>query len=74
MVISLYAQLRRGSRRRDVLWRAARRSMALIALGICLNSKRGKNDFRTLRFPGVLQRIGLAYFPAAAVEAYLAKR
>jgi len=74
LVLSLNSQLRRGARRRDILWKAARRSLALVIMGVCLNSGRGRNDVRTLRLPGVLQRIGLAYFPAAALEAAIAKR
>jgi predicted acyltransferase len=46
--------------------RVLQRTLALIALGLLLNAF-PVAELATLRFPGVLQRIGLCYFAAAIV-------
>jgi heparan-alpha-glucosaminide N-acetyltransferase len=40
----------------------------LVAIGISLNSF-GHNDLRTLRLPGVLQRLGVCYLIIGVMEA-----
>jgi predicted acyltransferase len=50
------------------------RSFILVALGVILNSTGNKkNSIANLRLPGVLQRIGLAYFIVAFIETVLMK-
>ena len=45
-----------------------------MALGLILNSSgEDKNSIENLRLPGVLQRIGLAYFVVASIETVLMK-
>lgn len=45
-----------------------------MALGVILNSSGNKkNSITNLRLPGVLQRIGLAYFVVAFLETVLMK-
>jgi predicted acyltransferase len=45
-----------------------------VALGVILNSSgENKNSIKKLRLPGVLQRIGLAYFIVASLETILMK-
>ncbi len=69
LVFSVQSRLRRGASKKSLLASAARRSAALIFLGLFLNSGHGRNtDLRTLRLPGVLQRFGLSYMIVASVE------
>ena len=43
-------------------------------IGLVINSFGGKNDLRTLRIPGVLQRFAICYCIVALVEVMLVKR
>lgn len=47
------------------LWRVSSRALKLIAVGVLLNYVPFTVDLAELRLPGVLQRIGLAYWLAA---------
>lgn len=74
MAISLRSQLRRSLSRKRLFLRVLQRSITLVALGVILNSSGNKkNSITSLRLPGVLQRIGLAYFVVAILETVLMK-
>ncbi|NIM51489.1 MAG: DUF5009 domain-containing protein [Gemmatimonadales bacterium] len=66
MSFSLVARLERGDDRRQIFLKVLRRSLILIALGLFLSGF-PRFDIGAMRFPGVLQRIGLAYFFASLV-------
>ncbi len=65
--LSLDSQSRRGRSAKDICTKVLKRSAILFFLGLFLNSK-GRNDFRTLRIPGVLQRFALSYLGASLLE------
>jgi len=74
MALSLRSQLRSSISRKRLFLRVLQRSVTLVALGLILNSSgENKNSVENLRLPGVLQRIGLAYFVVAAIETVLMK-
>lgn len=74
MAISLRSQLRSSVSRKHLFLRVLQRSVTLVALGVILNSSgENKNSIKKLRLPGVLQRIGLAYFVVASLETVLMK-
>ncbi|KAB0792026.1 hypothetical protein PPYR_13987 [Photinus pyralis] len=75
LTVSLGNRLRRAVPRRQLFMSVVQRSLLLIFIGIILNS----NDIRTqtlasLRFPGVLQRLGLTYLIVGVIEVAFAKR
>lgn len=51
----------------SMLWSVVRRTALLVALGCALNVAGALPTLATIRLPGVLQRIGLAYAVAATV-------
>ncbi|HWW82864.1 MAG TPA: DUF5009 domain-containing protein, partial [Vicinamibacterales bacterium] len=57
----------RGQADRELYLRIVRRGLALIGLGLILNLAVPFTSVATLRFPGVLQRIGVVYVIAAFV-------
>lgn len=65
---SFARRLAEGARRTDLLRHVLRRSAILIGLGLAMRAV-PDFDFATMRWPGVLQRIGLVY--AAAATLYL---
>jgi heparan-alpha-glucosaminide N-acetyltransferase len=74
MAISLRSHLRSSVSRKHLFLRVLQRSVTLVALGVILNSSGNKNNsIVNLRLPGVLQRIGLAYFIVASLETVLMK-
>lgn len=74
MALSLRSQLRSSISRKRLFLRVLQRSVTLVALGLILNSSgENKNSIENLRLPGVLQRIGLAYFVVASIETVLMK-
>lgn len=74
MAISLRSQLRSSLSRKRLFLKVLQRSITLVALGVILNSSGNKkNSIMNLRLPGVLQRIGLAYFIVASLETVLMK-
>ncbi|XP_049771067.1 heparan-alpha-glucosaminide N-acetyltransferase-like [Schistocerca cancellata] len=77
LAISLRTQLRSSKPRLHVLGHVLRRSLFLIALGVILNScgNHGtKPDVKTLRLPGVLQRLGVCYMVIGTIESLLMSR
>ncbi|MEM7627846.1 MAG: DUF5009 domain-containing protein [Planctomycetota bacterium] len=62
-----------GARRGAVVWRVARRVALLIGLGLLLNGF-PMYELGGLRWPGVLQRIGLVYLLASIVVLWLPVR
>lgn len=72
--VSLKSKLRRAVPRRQLIFQIIRRSIILIFLGFMLNSHGRVESLATVRYPGVLQRIGFAYLVVGILEASLAKR
>ncbi len=71
MTYSFGKRLRAGADRRRLLGKAARRAVVLVVLGLLLHAFPWWNlDPGSLRLPGVLQRIGVAYFAASVVVLY----
>jgi len=66
---SLLRRLEQGSSRKKLLLQITKRAVILIFLGLILNGVM-KFDFATMRWPGVLQRIGICYFIAAIIFSY----
>ena len=64
MAFSLVPRLERGEGRGGLLRKVIRRSLILIGLGLLLAAY-PRFDLANIRFPGVLQRIGLVYFFAS---------
>lgn len=75
MAYSLLPRLERGDAPARLFGRAAKRSAILIGLGLLLAAFPYYNlDLAHLRFPGVLQRIGLAFLLASAVVLFTRPR
>ncbi|HEV3050577.1 MAG TPA: hypothetical protein VGX50_09725, partial [Longimicrobium sp.] len=75
MAFSILPRLGRGDAPGRLFGRAAKRGAILIGLGLLLAAFPYYNlDLSHLRFPGVLQRIGLAFTLAAAVVLFLRPR
>jgi len=74
MVISIQSQLRNSIPRSKIIRKILKRSFLLVLLGLILNSEGGRNDLRSLRIPGVLQRFGISYLLVAIPEALLTPR
>lgn len=66
-VLSLNSQLRRSLSRRRIFYNVIRRSFIMFIAGVVMNSL-NNNDIRTLRIPGVLQRLSLTYLIVALAE------
>ncbi len=64
MPYSLTRRLEQGQSSRVIHWRVIRRTVLLILFGLILNGLLNFN-WATMRWPGVLQRIGVCYFFAA---------
>lgn len=58
----------------ESFWRVSSRALKLIGIGILLNYVPFHVDLAELRLPGVLQRIGLAYWLAAVVVLTVKRR
>ncbi len=75
MAYSFAAQEARGAGRGEMMRRAARRSALLVLLGLVLAAFPFYGvELSTLRLPGVLQRIGLAFLLASAAVVFLRPR
>jgi predicted acyltransferase len=75
MAYSLLPRLEQGDARGRLFGRAAKRSAILVGLGLLLAAFPYYNlDLSHLRIPGVLQRIGLAFFLASAVVLFARPR
>ncbi|WP_419569657.1 acyltransferase family protein [Rheinheimera sp.] len=71
---SMYFSLSKLQPGPAAVWRISERALKLIALGILLNYLPFTEPLAELRLPGVLQRIGLAYWAGALLVLYLPKR
>jgi predicted acyltransferase len=70
-----FGRLREGGASRGALVRkAAKRAAILFGLGLLLHGFPNYLDLSSLRIPGVLQRIALAYFAATLIVLYLRPR
>ncbi len=75
MAFSFPRAVERGATRGEVMRKATIRSAKLIALGLVLHAfPWWELDLATLRIPGVLQRIGLAFFLASAIVLWTTRR
>lgn len=72
--VSYKKKLRHAVPRRQIIFSVIRRSAILIALGVMLNSHGKTEALASIRYPGVLQRIGVSYLIVGILEASLAKR
>ncbi|XP_077303018.1 heparan-alpha-glucosaminide N-acetyltransferase-like [Arctopsyche grandis] len=68
LCLSLHTRLRTAMKRQTAFFQILRRSVVLIFLGIVLSSK--GRIIEELRLPGVLQRLGLAYFIVGTLECF----
>lgn len=67
--------LAKGATREQLLTKSIKRGLLIILVGLLLHAFPYYNaDLATLRFPGVLQRIGLAYLMAAPIILYFSTR
>ncbi len=74
MAFSFAAQTARGASRAGVLRRAAKRAAIIFGLGLVLHAFPDFLDLSTLRIPGVLQRIALAFLVATPLVLWLGAR
>ncbi|XP_057653455.1 heparan-alpha-glucosaminide N-acetyltransferase-like isoform X2 [Diorhabda carinulata] len=74
MTMSMQHKLRALVPRRLMVFQVIRRSLIFILLGVLLNSNKNMSTIAALRFPGVLQRIGLVYLLIGILEIVLIKR
>lgn len=74
LVVSLKNRLRHAVPRRHLVFHVLQRSFILILLGIILNSHGNPATLNQLRFPGVLQRIGITYLIVGLLEIAFTKR
>ncbi|MDH3271127.1 MAG: DUF5009 domain-containing protein [Gemmatimonadota bacterium] len=70
---SFRRRLAEGANRRSLLGHVARRSAILVALGLAMRAV-PDFDVTTMRYYGVLQRIGLVYFVAASLYLFFGRR
>ena len=70
---SFARRLAEGAARGDLLRHVARRSAILVALGLAMRAV-PDFDFAEMRWPGVLQRIGLVYLCTAGAYVLLGRR
>jgi predicted acyltransferase len=74
MTLSFGARAAAGAAREALMRKALRRAAILFGLGLLLHGFPNYLQLDTLRIPGVLQRIGLAYLAASAIVLYLKPR
>lgn len=74
LVVSLRNRLRHAVPRRQLVFHVLQRSFVLILFGIILNSHGNPATLNKLRFPGVLQRIGVTYLIVGLLETVFTKR
>jgi predicted acyltransferase len=74
MTFSFGILTERGATRTTLVRKAAKRAAILFGLGLLLHGFPNYLDISTLRIPGVLQRIALAYFAATVIVLYLRPR
>ncbi|XP_054289763.1 heparan-alpha-glucosaminide N-acetyltransferase-like [Macrosteles quadrilineatus] len=73
LVISYRSKLRSCVSRTHVFYVSLRRAAVLIALGLILNTH-NDNDLHTMRFCGVLQRLGVAHLVVSTLETIFMKK
>jgi predicted acyltransferase len=73
LALSFSARLRKGAPRRQVALQVLRRSAVIVVLGLVLNALSNPH-LATLRYCGVLQRIGVCYLVASLVALWLGTR
>lgn len=66
-VLSLNSQLRRALSKQRILYSTVRRSVAMLVIGLVLNSL-SNNNIKTFRITGVLQRLSFVYLIVALIE------
>ncbi|KAJ8922259.1 hypothetical protein NQ315_004196 [Exocentrus adspersus] len=74
LTVSFQSKLRRAVPRRQMVFQVIRRSLILVLLGVIINSNKNMSTIADLRFPGVLQRIGVAYLVVGILEVIFMKR
>lgn len=67
IAIKIKSELRNSITKWDLFKKICARSLILISLGIIVTNLRS-DDLNTIRIPGVLQRLGLAYFIVSVLE------
>jgi len=67
--LAVLSKLEKGSSRKDVILKNARRMIILIALGIIYNGVL-RNGFSTARYTSILAQIGISYFIASLIIIY----
>lgn len=70
MALSFESRLAKGAGRREIALQVLRRSLTIVLIGLVLNALPGFH-LDTLRFCGVLQRIGVCYLIAGMVLLFL---
>ena len=71
---SVGKELEKGTSRKKLLGRVARRALILVILGIIKNNGMGLHPLSEIRFGSVLGRIGLAYMFANIIYLYSSQR
>lgn len=75
MVYSFAPRIQRGESRKQILLRALKRSLILIAIGLFVNASPIIGlDLHAWRFEGVTQRIALCYFAASILVLWSSRR
>jgi len=74
LVYSFSSRLARGQSRGELMKHVVRRAVILILLGIFINGFPNRYNIHTLRFEGVLQRIGLCYLAASMIYFWVKPR
>lgn len=74
LAVSYNSKLRKAVPRRQLFFQVFRRSCLLVLIGVMINSHNRNSTLGNLRFPGVLQRIGITYFFVGLMETFFAKR
>lgn len=72
MTLSYAKLLERGAGRSDLMMKSAKRALLIFVAGLALHSFPWVGyDFSTIRIPGVLQRIAIAYLIGSAIYLYV---
>jgi len=72
ITISKRSELRVSNSRGKIILRCLQRTVILVLLGLMINSIYAKS-LKDLRFPGVLQLLGISYFICAIIETIFMK-
>ena len=71
---AMFYSLKNTELSKDSVWRVSSRALKLIGIGVLLNYVPFTVELAELRLPGVLQRIGLAYWAAALLVLSIKRR